>query len=82
MLDANDDEFAGSFFAGGWCLTDVLAAVGYEIGLYGDASLRFAGKGKFLAAHGVTRRFGRDEWRACSARRCPAMAGACSTPGC
>ena len=63
MMNGNDYEYASSFFEGGQCLTDLLKAQGYEISFYGGASLRFAGKGKFLAAHGVQRRFGREQWQ-------------------
>lgn len=64
LLGHNGFEHARHFFAGGECLTDLLAERGWEISFYGGASLAFAGKGKFLAEHGVARAFGRDEWRA------------------
>lgn len=64
LLNHNTFEYATRFFDGGTCLTDVLAAQGWEISFYGGASLKFAGKGKFLARHGVTRLFGREQWEA------------------
>lgn len=63
LLQHNGYEYGSRFFAGGRCLTDLLAAQGWEISFYGGASLKFAGKGRFLADHGVARRFGADEWR-------------------
>jgi phosphoglycerol transferase len=57
-------EFASHFFGGGRCLTDVLHERGWETAFYGAASLTFAGKGRFLAEHGVQYRFGRQEWQA------------------
>lgn len=64
LMSHNAFEHAQRFFAGGRCLTDLMAEQGWQISFFGGASLRFSGKGKFLAAHGVTRRFGREEWRA------------------
>lgn len=64
LMSRNAFEHSQRFFAGGRCLTDLMAEQGWQVSFFGGASLRFAGKGKFLAAHGVTRRFGRDEWRA------------------
>ena len=63
MLQHNAYEYGERFFSHGTCLPDLLAAQGYEASFYGGASLKFAGKGKFLQAHHVTRRFGADEWR-------------------
>lgn len=40
------------------CLGDVLAAHGYRTVFMGGAPLGFAGKGKFLAAHGFGERYG------------------------
>ncbi|MYK48624.1 MAG: sulfatase-like hydrolase/transferase [Gammaproteobacteria bacterium] len=40
------------------CLGDVLAAHGYRTVFMGGAPLGFAGKGKFLAAHGFTELYG------------------------
>jgi len=54
---------ATHFYAGGHCLTDVLAAQGWQLSFYGGASLKFSGKGHFLQAHGVGRRFGSEQWR-------------------
>lgn len=56
-------EYATRFFDGGTCLTDVLAREGWSLSFYGGASLKFAGKGLFLERHGVTRRFGREQWQ-------------------
>ena len=64
LAGRNGTEFSRSFFSRGQCLTDLLAAQGYEVSFYGGASLKFAGKGKFLASHGVTRAFGREQWAA------------------
>lgn len=63
LMSHNSLEFSTRFFAGGQCLTDLLAARGWEISFYGGASLKFAGKGHFLASHGVTRRFGAEQWQ-------------------
>jgi len=60
---AKSTEFSSRFFGGGSCLTDVLQAQGWDIAFYGAASLDFAGKGRFLADHGVRHRFGRQEWQ-------------------
>jgi phosphoglycerol transferase len=60
---AKGTEFASHFFQGGRCLTDVLQDLGWETAFYGAASLDFAGKGRFLAEHGVQRSFGRQEWK-------------------
>jgi phosphoglycerol transferase len=60
---AKGTEFASRFFGGGHCLTDVLQAQGWDTAFYGAASLDFAGKGRFLAEHGVRHRFGRQEWQ-------------------
>ena len=57
-------EYTSRFFGGGHCLTDLLQARGWDTAFYGAASLDFAGKGKFLAEHGVQHRFGRLEWQA------------------
>lgn len=64
LTSRGDYSHAGPFFAGGLCLTDLLATQGWEISFHGGASLDFAGKGRFLADHGVTRRFGREQWLA------------------
>jgi phosphoglycerol transferase len=64
LMSRNSYEHAERFFAGGRCLTDLMAEQGWRISFFGGASLRFAGKGKFLAEHGVQRRFGREEWAA------------------
>lgn len=64
LVSRGDYAHAGPFFAGGQCLTDLLAAQGWRLSFHGGASLAFAGKGDFLARHGVTRRFGREDWAA------------------
>jgi phosphoglycerol transferase len=56
-------EYSTRFFDGGACLTDVLARQGWELSFYGGASLKFAGKGLFMAKHQVGRRFGREQWQ-------------------
>ena len=45
-------------FARATCLGDVLAAHGYRTVFMGGARLAFAGKGRFLAAHGFAERYG------------------------
>jgi hypothetical protein len=64
LMSTHALEYARHFFRGGTCLTDLLGAQGWEATFYGGASLRFAGKGQFLADHGVSRRFGREQWQA------------------
>jgi phosphoglycerol transferase len=64
LISRGDYAHAGPFFAGGTCLTDLLAAQGWQVSFYGGASLAFAGKGEFMARHGAARRFGREEWAA------------------
>jgi phosphoglycerol transferase len=63
LMSHNSLEYSRRFFPGGRCLTDMMADAGWEISFYGGASLKFAGKGRFLADHHVERRFGADEWR-------------------
>ena len=63
LVSRGDYERTGAFFAGGTCLTDLLAAQGWELSFHGGASLAFAGKGRFLSDHAVARRFGREQWR-------------------
>jgi len=46
------------------CLADVLAAHGYRTLYMGGAPLAFAGKGRFLEAHGFDERYGRAAMRA------------------
>ena len=46
------------------CLADVLTAHGYGTAYMGGAPLAFAGKGKFLAAHGFDERYGREALQA------------------
>ena len=64
LMSTHALEYAERVFAGGTCLTDILSSHGWETTFYGGASLRFAGKGQFLADHGVARRFGREQWQA------------------
>jgi phosphoglycerol transferase len=63
VMSHNSLEYSRRFFEGGRCLTDLLAAQGWDISFYGGASLKFAGKGRFLQDHGVTRRFGAEQWK-------------------
>ncbi|HEY0953138.1 MAG TPA: sulfatase-like hydrolase/transferase [Roseateles sp.] len=63
LMSHNALEYSQGFFEGGRCLTDLLAARGWEISFYGGASLKFAGKGRFLQQHGVSRRFGAEQWQ-------------------
>jgi phosphoglycerol transferase len=64
LITAKSTDRAERFFSDGQCLTDWLAALGWEVSFYGGATLDFAGKGRFFAEHGVRRRFGREAWRA------------------
>ena len=50
-----------SFLPNADCLASQLSAQGYQTRFYGGASLRFAGKGKFLATHGYQTAVGLDE---------------------
>lgn len=63
LMSHNSLEYSRHFFEGGQCLTDLLAAQGWDISFYGGASLQFAGKGRFLESHHVARRFGAEQWR-------------------
>lgn len=63
LMSHNSLEYSRHFFKGGRCLTDLLAAQGWDISFYSGASLKFAGKGRFLADHGVARRFGAEQWQ-------------------
>lgn len=63
LMSHNGFQYSRYFFRGGHCLTDLMAAAGWDISFYGGASLAFAGKGRFLASHQVARRFGAEEWR-------------------
>lgn len=63
LMSHNSLEYSRRFFEGGRCLTDLMADAGWDISFYGGASLRFAGKGRFLQDHHVARRFGAEEWR-------------------
>lgn len=64
LMSRQSFEYSQQFFDQGRCLTDLLAAQGWDISFYGGASLQFAGKGRFLASHRVQRRFGREQWQA------------------
>ena len=46
---------------GAACLGDILSAHGYRTVFLGGAPLAFAGKGDFLAAHGIQERYGTPE---------------------
>ena len=63
LMSHNSLEYSRRFFEGGRCLTDLLAAQGWDISFYGGASLKFAGKGRFLADHHVARQFGAEQWQ-------------------
>lgn len=63
LMSHNSLEYSRRFFQGGQCLTDLMASAGWDISFYGGASLKFAGKGRFLQDHQVARRFGAEEWR-------------------
>jgi len=63
LMSHNSLEYSRRFFEGGRCLTDLLAARGWDISFYGGASLKFAGKGRFLEDHHVARRFGAEQWQ-------------------
>jgi hypothetical protein len=45
------------------CLGDILDKAGYEQFFFGGAELEFAGKGKFLKAHGYEHTFGWRDWK-------------------
>lgn len=62
LMSHNSLEYSRRFFENGQCLTDLLAAHGWDISFYGGASLKFAGKGRFLEDHHVARRFGAEQW--------------------
>jgi len=64
LMSRQSFEYSQQFFDQGRCLTDLLAAQGWDISFYGGASLQFAGKGRFLASHRVDRQFGREQWQA------------------
>lgn len=62
-LDGNElGEKRPNFLPGAVCLGDVLKAAGYVNVFYGGADENFAGKGKFLRAHGYDVVLGRDGW--------------------
>jgi len=50
-----------SFLPNAQCLASQLSGQGYQTRFYGGASLRFAGKGKFLETHGYQKSFGLNE---------------------
>lgn len=51
-----------AFLPGATCLGDILGRHGYRNVFLGGAPLSFAGKGTFLADHGYTVAYGREEW--------------------
>lgn len=55
-------ENVSRFMPGAICLGDVLEGAGYRNVFLGGASHEFAGKGKFLAEHGYSTVYGREEW--------------------
>ena len=63
LMSHNSLEYSRRFFEHGKCLTDLLAAQGWGMSFYGGASLKFAGKGRFLEDHHVARRFGAEQWQ-------------------
>lgn len=63
MWDQNKaTEEANDFLGNATCLGDILQGAGYTNVFLGGAGLEFAGKGKFLEAHGYTDTYGRHEW--------------------
>lgn len=63
IFDGNTQgEKVKSFLPGAKCLGDILYENGYKNVFLGGASLYFAGKGKFLAQHGYSELYGREEW--------------------
>jgi sulfatase-like protein len=61
---ANSMSGMGRFLPEAVCVGDLLSARGYHMAFVGGASLRFAGKGEFLRAHGFADRQGREELQA------------------
>ncbi|MEI6093701.1 MAG: sulfatase-like hydrolase/transferase, partial [bacterium] len=63
FYDANDfGESVKYFLPRATCLGDMLKRAGYKNVFMGGASLLFAGKGKFLKAHGYDELYGKEEW--------------------
>lgn len=63
IFDGNTQgEMFKSFLPGAKCLGDILFENGYKNVFLGGASLYFAGKGKFLAQHGYSELYGKEEW--------------------
>jgi phosphoglycerol transferase len=58
---ANSMSGMGRFLPEAICVGDLLSSRGYHMAYVGGASLRFAGKGEFLSAHGFEDRQGREE---------------------
>jgi phosphoglycerol transferase len=58
---ANSMSGMGRFLSDAVCLGDLLSSRAYHLAYVGGASLRFAGKGEFLSAHGFEDRQGREE---------------------
>jgi len=65
-FDRGSDSLANSHNLGNNmpCLGDVLEDAGYQNHYFGGADLAFAGKGKFLQAHGFSEPKGSSYWRA------------------
>ncbi|WP_198147251.1 LTA synthase family protein, partial [Gilvimarinus polysaccharolyticus] len=64
-FDRGSDSLANGHNLGGNlpCLADVLEHAGYQNRYLGGAELAFAGKGKFLQAHGFQNPMGLSHWR-------------------
>lgn len=58
---ANSMSGMGKFLPDAVCLGDLLSARGYHMAFVGGATLRFAGKGKFLRTHGFHDVQGREQ---------------------
>jgi len=57
----NSPAITRDFMSDAQCLGDSLGLLGYQSHYLGGASLKFAGKGKFLASHGYTYYQGKDQ---------------------
>lgn len=60
-VDPNDMNIFGEFLPKATCLGDLLAEDGYELVFIGGADKRFAGKEKFLLAHGYKQVLGLND---------------------
>jgi phosphoglycerol transferase len=59
--DGNSMSGMSRFLPNAVCIGDLLQSRGYHLAYLGGASLRFAGKGKFLSAHGFSDLQGKEE---------------------